>query len=65
MVICMNIGTDGERHISRIRYYANETPTKVKQIAELLTLYYDEVYITDFKENEAFIDEVVLRGCRV
>ena len=65
MIICMNIGTDGERHIEAIDYSMRRNLTSIKNLSEYYKEIYDEVYIIDFKENETFIDEVVLRGCRV
>lgn len=65
MVICMNIGTDGQRHIAYMEYDSTLSPMKLQVGATKLKQWFDEVYITDFKENDAFIDEVVLRGCRI
>ena len=65
MIICMNIRTDGERYVAHIEYNTGLTNGQLVTRAQALTELYDEVYIIDFKENEAFIDEVVLRGCRV
>lgn len=65
MIICMNIGTDGERHIVQISYLHAWNKQDIKDATNRYKALYDEVYVIDFKENEAFIDEVVLRGCRV
>lgn len=64
MIICMNIGTDGERYIAYILYSKCDAPNRIIKEYSLSRMF-DEVYVIDFKENEAFIDEVVLRGCRV
>lgn len=61
----MNIGTDGERHIAYMEYDRILTEENQQKGATRLKQWFDEVYIIDFKENETFIDEVVLRGCRV
>lgn len=65
MIVCMNIGTDGERYIAFIKY--SITQSKAELINELTHLkeFYDEVYHISFKPNTTFIDEIVLRGCRV
>lgn len=65
MIICMNISTDGERHVVHIEYNTGLSNGQLMTRAQSLVELYDEVYVIDFKENEAFIDEVVLRGCRV
>lgn len=65
MVICMNIGTDGERHIAYMLHSPDMDKSVYNGVIKLCKLEHDEVYVIDFKENEAFIDEVVLRGCRV
>lgn len=65
MIICMNIGTDGERFITCINYKTARSSDMYKELLEIYKHTYDEVYVLDFKENKAFIDEVVLRGCRV
>lgn len=65
MIICMNIATNGERFITCINYKTARSDYMLKELVEIYKQTYDEVYVIDFKENEAFIDEVVLRGCRV
>lgn len=65
MIICMNYGTDGERYIARIDYLNVRDRVTLNDLTKYFKKKYDEVYIIDFKENETFIDEVVLRGCRV
>lgn len=65
MIICMNIGTDGNRYIAKIIYVSTWSRKSIQENAIQQNKTYDEVYVIDFKENEAFIYEVVLRGCRV
>lgn len=65
MIICINYSDDGERHIAYIDYHYKRSRERTADLASYLSTEYDEVYITDFKESKEFIDEVVLRGCRV
>lgn len=65
MIICVNYSDDGERYIAYMQYAYSWSRKRTTELAVYLTDQYDEVYVIDFKENEAFIDEVVLRGCRV
>lgn len=66
MIICMNIGTDGERHVAHIEYNSGLTNGQIITRAQTLIELYDEVYAMQFDNNcKDFINEVVLRGCRV
>ena len=61
----MNIGTDGQRYIAYMNYTYKWNNDYITKYAQFLKDYYDEVYIINFNANEAFIYEVVLKGCRV
>lgn len=65
MIICINYSDDGERYIADMRYAYDWSKLRVIEVASYLVSHFDEVYVIDFKENKEFIDEVVLRGCRV
>ena len=65
MIICINYSDDGERFIAYIEYGYRWGRERTIELASYLSTEYDEVYIIDFKDNKEFIDEVVLRGCRV
>jgi hypothetical protein len=65
MIICIKYSNDGERHIDYMLYEANWSRERVTDLARHYSSQYDEVYVIDFKENKEFIDEIVLRGCRV
>jgi len=65
MIICINYSDDGERYIADIRYAHDWSKLRTIDVANHLALHYDEVYVIDFKENKEFVDEVVLRGCRI
>ena len=66
MIVCMNIGTDGERYIAYIEYHYHRSDVVTEEIADHYKRYYDEVYVVGFDNNyKRFITETVLRGCRV
>lgn len=65
MIICINYSDDGERHIVYMVYDSSTSLEMMQKGAKLLKQCYDEVYVIDFKENKEFVDEVVLRGCRI
>lgn len=65
MIICINYTDDGNRYVAKIDYILSRYIRDTQSIAQQYSKQYDEVYVMQFKENEAFIDEVVLRGCRV
>lgn len=65
MIICISYSNDGERHIVYMVYECSWNKERVTDLARYYSSHYDEVYVIDFKENKEFIDEVVLRGCRI
>lgn len=67
MIVGININAIGDRYISAL-YFNNDNSRKDKQaIAKLWLNHYDEVYIVDSFDNccEDFINEIVLKGCRM
>lgn len=65
MIFCINYSDDGERYIAYMQYAYSWSKERVIDLASHCSTQYDEVYVIDFKESKEFIDEVVLRGCRV
>lgn len=65
LIIGITYDNAGDRHISHMFYAGNYMNSQIDSRIKLIKEFCDEVYVIDFKENEAFIDEVVLRGCRV
>lgn len=66
MIVCMNIGTDGKRRIAKVYYFEASSNADVMQDARAMSKMYDEVYVIGFNNNyEDFINEVVLKGCRI
>ena len=62
----MNIGTDGNRYIAHLEQYYKRTAEFDQEIAKYLTDDYDEVYVMGLDiNNQDFINEIVLRGCRI
>lgn len=67
MIVGININAIGDRYIACL-YFCNDNNRKDRQtIAKLWLNSYDEVYIIDnFDSNdEDFINEIVLKGCRI
>lgn len=67
MIVGININAIGDRYIASL-YFCNDHNRKDKQaIANLWLNHYDEVYIVDdFDSNDDdFINEIVLKGCRI
>ena len=66
MIICMNYGTDGKRYVVHIEYTAGMMNGNIVTRAQSLIDFYDEVYVMQFDNNsKSFINDIVLRGCRV
>lgn len=65
LIIGMTYDNAGDRHISHILYDGNYMNSQIESRIKLIKEFSDEVYVIDFKENTEFIDEIVLRGCRV
>lgn len=66
MIVGININTIGDRYIASL-FYCNEHNRKDQQtIAELWKNNYDEVYIIELDNcYDDFINEIVLKGCRI
>lgn len=67
MIICMNYSTDGSRYIAIIDFVSKRGKEVAMDMALYYKGYYDEVYIWDGFNNshKDFINEVVLKGCRI
>lgn len=66
MIVGININTNGERYIAALHFdydYNNDNKTRIAQSWKMC---YDEVYIVHFDNcHEDFINEIVLKGCRI
>ena len=66
MIICMDIGTNGRRYVAHIEYNSGLTNGQIVTRAQGLVDCYDEIYVMQFDNNsKSFINDIVLRGCRV
>lgn len=66
MIVGINLNAIGDRYIAGL-YFINDNSRHDKEtIANLWLNHYDEVYIIDFDNcNDDFINEIVLKGCRM
>ena len=66
MIVGININTNGERYIAALHFdfdYNNDNKTRIAQSWKMC---YDEVYIVHFDNCcEDFINEIVLKGCKI
>ena len=66
MIVGINYNTDGSRYIARLDYISNRDKALKNKIANTMDLVFDEVYIVDVNNTDtAFINEIVLNGCRI
>ena len=66
MIVGMNYTQDGNRTIVLIDYYSDCSNDYLIHLTNNYKVLYDEVYIVNFNPNcEDFINEIVLKGCRV
>jgi hypothetical protein len=66
MIVGLNYDSYGSRYINTIVYSGDWNALKKEKVAQALTQDCDEVYITEFDEEcEDFINEIVLKGCRI
>ena len=66
MIIGIDYTQDGNRTIDTVEYCSLHDDYNLKSRALDYKDYHDEVYIVDFNQNcKDFIDEIVLKGCRV
>lgn len=67
MIVGINLNAIGDRYVAGL-YFNYDIGIKERQaIAKLWLNQYDEVYIIDSFDNccEDFINEIVLKGCRM
>lgn len=66
MIVGINYTQDGQRTIAFIEFLSGRSDKNVDITAKYYRPQYDEVYFVDFDPNcEDFINEIVLKGCRV
>ena len=66
MIVGINYSTDGTRYIARIDFKSNRDKSVQTKIANMMKAEFDEVYIVDVNNADtAFINEIVLNGCRI
>lgn len=66
MIVGININTNGERYIAALQFDFDYNNDNKNGIAQSWKMCYDEVYIVPFDNcHEDFINEIVLKGCRI
>lgn len=66
MIVGINYKSDGRRYISTIIYCSKWSALRTERVAQALLDDCDEVYVIALDGNcEDFINEVVLKGCRI
>ena len=66
MIVGINYSNDGSRYIASIIFCDSWSALKRERVAQALTQDCDEVYIKALNKTcEDFINEIVLRGCRI
>lgn len=66
MIVGINLNAIGDRYIAGLYYNNDNSRTDKEAIAKLWLNHYDEVYIIDLDNCcEPFINEIVLKGCRI
>lgn len=66
MIVGININAIGDRYIAGLYLNIDNSRHDKEAIANLWLNHYDEVYIIDFDNCcDDFINEIVLKGCRI
>lgn len=66
MIVGININSIGDRYIAGLYFNIDNSNKDKESIAKLWLNHYDEVYIVNFDNCcEDFINEIVLKGCRM
>ena len=67
MIVGINLNSLGERYIAGLYFNMDNSHHDREAIAKLWLNHYDEVYIVDSFDNccDDFINEIVLKGCRM
>lgn len=66
MIVGINLNTEGERYIAALQFDYDFSIDSKKAIARNWKMSYDEVYIVKFDNCcDDFINEIVLKGCRI
>lgn len=66
MIVGININSIGDRYIAGLYFNIDNSNHDKEAIAKLWLNHYDEVYIVNLDNCcEDFINEIVLKGCRM
>lgn len=66
MIVGININAIGDRYIASLYLNIDNSRHDKEAIAKLWLNHYDEVYIIDLDTScDDFINEIVLKGCRI
>lgn len=67
MIVGINLNAIGDRYIAGLYFNMDNSRHDREAIAKLWLNQYDEVYIIDSFDNcnDDFINEIVLKGCRM
>lgn len=67
MIVGINLNAIGDRYIAGLYFNLENSKRDKEAIATLWLNHYDEVYIIDSFDNccDDFINEIVLKGCRM
>lgn len=67
MIVGINLNAIGDRYIAGLYFNMDNSRQDREAISKLWLNHYDEVYIVDSFDNccEDFINEIVLKGCRM
>ena len=66
MIVGINYSTDGTRYIARLDFKSDRDKTLQIKVANMIKEKFDEVYIVDVNNTDtAFINDIVLNGCRI
>lgn len=66
MIVGINLNALGDRYIAGLYFNDENSRNDKEAIAKLWLNHYDEVYIIDLDNCcEPFINEIVLKGCRM
>lgn len=66
MIVGINLNAIGDRYIAGLYLNIDNSRHDQEVIAKLWVNHYDEVYIIDLDTScDDFINEIVLKGCRI
>ena len=66
MIVGINLNSIGDRYIAGLYFNNDNSAHDTEAIAKLWLNHYDEVYIVNLDNCcDSFINEIVLKGCRM